>query len=114
MMKLYVGNLNYGTSEDDLRQTFGAYGELSSVAVIMDRETGRSKGFGFVEFVNDEDGKAAIEAMDGKEVGGRSLKVNEARPRESSGGGFGGRGGSRGGDRRPSGGGRGGDRGGWR
>ena len=90
----------------------------------MDRETGRSKGFGFVEFVSDEDGKAAIAALDGKEVGGRALKVNEARPRESSGGGFGGGGGgSRGGgggggrDRRPGGGGGGGgggSRGGWR
>jgi cold-inducible RNA-binding protein len=114
-MKLYVGNLNYGTGEEDLRKTFGAYGELSSVAVIMDRETGRSKGFGFVEFVSDEDGKAAIAALDGKEIGGRALKVNEARPRESSGGGFGGnRGGGGGGrDRRPGGGG-GGGRGGWR
>lgn len=109
-MKLYVGNLSYGTNEEELRRVFETHGELSSVAVIMDRETGRSKGFGFVEFVNDEDAKAAIAAMDGREVGGRTLKVNEARPRESSGG-FGG---GRGGDRRPSGGGRGGDRGGWR
>lgn len=115
-MKLYVGNLNYGTSDEDLRKTFGAYGELSSVAIIMDRETGRSKGFGFVEFVNDEDGKQAIAALDGKEVGGRALKVNEARPRESSGfGGGGNRGGGGGGgrDRRPGGGGGGGGRGGW-
>lgn len=96
MMKLYVGNLSYGTTESDLRELFGQYGELRSVAVIQDRETGRSKGFGFVEFASDDEGKAAMTACDGKEVGGRNLKVNEARPQERSGGGFGG-GGNRGG-----------------
>jgi RNA recognition motif-containing protein len=116
-MKLYVGNLNYNAKENDLRDLFGAYGEVTSAAVIADRETGRSKGFGFVEFANAEDGKAAIAALDGKEIGGRALKVNEARPRESSGGGgFGGGGGrdrDRGGrEHRGGGGGR--DRGAWR
>lgn len=116
-MKLYVGNLNYNAKEADLRELFGAYGEVTSAAVISDRETGRSKGFGFVEFASDEDGKAAIAALDGKEVGGRALKVNEARPRESSGGGggYGGGGGrDRGGREQRGGGGGGRDRGGWR
>ncbi|MCE5230130.1 RNA-binding protein [bacterium] len=95
MMKLYVGNLSYSTTEDELKELFGQYGELRSVAVITDRETGRGKGFGFVDFSSDEAAKAAIAACDGKEVGGRNLKVNEARPQERSGGGFGG--GNRGG-----------------
>lgn len=95
-MRLYVGNLNYSTTEDELREVFGAYGEVVSVTLIRDRETGRAKGFGFVEFSSDDAGHQAIEALDGKQVGGRALKVNEARPREagSGGGGFrGGRGG---------------------
>lgn len=97
-MKLYVGNLNYNTTENELRELFGDHGEVTSVAVITDRETGRAKGFGFVEFANDQDAKAAIAALDGKEIGGRSLKVNESRPQErSSGGGGGFGGGSRGG-----------------
>ena len=107
-MKLYVGNLNYRTTEEELREIFGAHGEVTSVAVITDRETGRAKGFGFVEFANDEDANAAIAALDGKEVGGRALKVNESRPQQGGGerrGGFGG--GNRGG-------GFGGGRGGWR
>jgi RNA recognition motif-containing protein len=114
-MKLYVGNLNFNATEDQLRQVFGAYGELTSVTVITDRETGRSKGFGFVEFASAQEGQAAIEALDGKEVGGRALKVNEARPREGGSGGprGGGFGGPRGGG--PRGGGqRGGGGGGWR
>lgn len=119
-MKLYVGNLSYGSTEDDLRDLFGQFGEVASVAVIKDRETGRSKGFGFVEFGTDEEGKAAISALDGKEVDGRALKVNEARPQEKSG--FGGpRGGGGGRDFRGGGGGGrdnrgggGGGRGGWR
>lgn len=93
-MKLYVGNMSYNTTEAELKELFGGYGEVKSVAVITDRETGRAKGFGFVEFANDDDAKAAIAALDGKEVGGRNLKVNEARPQERSGG-FGG--GNRGG-----------------
>ena len=111
-MKLYVGNLSYSAKEDELRELFGEYGEVSSVAVITDRETGRSKGFGFVEFADDKAGQAAIEALDGKEVGGRALKVNEARPRESGGGG--GFGGGRGGGGRGGGGGGRGGPGGWR
>lgn len=94
-MKLYVGNLSYQTTENELNELFSQHGQVTSVAVITDRETGRAKGFGFVEFSNDEDAKAAIAALDGKEVGGRSLKVNESRPQGGSGGGFGG--GSRGG-----------------
>ncbi|MFZ1728581.1 MAG: RNA-binding protein [Bacteroidota bacterium] len=80
-MNLYVGNLTYQMTDDDLRNAFSAYGEVSSAKVIMDRETGRSKGFGFVEMPNDEEGAAAIKALDNTEIGGRSIKVNEARPR---------------------------------
>jgi RNA recognition motif-containing protein len=112
-MKLYVGNLNYGAREEELRELFGAYGQVASVAIIMDRETGRSKGFGFVEFASDADAKAAIAELDGKEIDGRALKVNEARPRNDFGGGGGGRSGggrSGGGDRDR----RGGGGGGWR
>ena len=110
MSKLYVGNLNYATTDNDLRELFSAHGNVTSTAVIMDRETGRSKGFGFVEFASAEEGKAAIAALDGKEIEGRMLKVNEARPKESGGfGGGGGRGGDRGG-RGGGGGGRGGNR----
>lgn len=90
-MKLYVGNLSYNTSEDELRDLFGAYGQPDSVKIIMDRDTGRSKGFGFVEFANDQEAKTAMSALNGKEVGGRALTVNEARPREEGGGGRGGR-----------------------
>lgn len=96
-MKLYVGNLSYATAEDQLRDIFGDFGEIASVAVITDRETGRSKGFGFVEFVNEDDAKAAIAEMDGKEIDGRALKVNEARPRTDRPRGGGGGGGFRGG-----------------
>lgn len=94
-MKLYVGNLSYGATENELRELFGQYGQVTSVAVITDRETGRAKGFGFVEYGNDQDAKAAISALDGKEIGGRSLKVNESRPQERSGFGGGSGGGSR-------------------
>lgn len=110
-MKLYVGNLNYNTTEAQLRQIFSEYGTVTSAAVITDRETGRAKGFGFVEFENDTEAKAAIAGLDGKELGGRSLKVNESRPQEHSGGNRGG-GGGFGGGRGGSGGG--GGRGGWR
>ncbi|MEN6627419.1 MAG: RNA-binding protein [Candidatus Sumerlaeia bacterium] len=98
-MKLYVGNLSYDTTESELSQLFGQHGAVTSVAVIKDRETGRAKGFGFVEFSSDDDARAAIAALDGKEVGGRSIKVNEARPQTSGGGFGGGRGGNRGGNR---------------
>ncbi len=86
-MRLYVGNLSYSTKEADLRKMFEEFGELASVAVISDRDTGRSKGFGFVEFTNDEDAKAAMDDLNGKDVDGRVLKINEARPREEGGGG---------------------------
>jgi len=97
-MKLYVGNLSYSTGESDLRDLFAAYGTVDSVAVITDRDSGRSKGFGFVEFGNDTEGNAAIAGLNGKEVGGRALTVSQARPKtEGGGGGGGGRGGFGGG-----------------
>ncbi|MEE8092886.1 MAG: RNA-binding protein [Gammaproteobacteria bacterium] len=81
-MNIYVGNLSYSLSESELRDAFAAYGEVSSVKVLMDRETGRSRGFGFVEMPNQAEGEAAVAEINGKEVGGRPLRVNEARPRE--------------------------------
>jgi RNA recognition motif-containing protein len=96
-MKLYVGNLSFNTSETQLRETFSAFGDVSSAALVMDRDTGRPRGFGFVEFSNDDHARAAINGLNGKNVDGRDLTVNEAKPRESGGGG--GRGGSRGGGR---------------
>ncbi|MCA9971667.1 MAG: RNA-binding protein [Anaerolineales bacterium] len=81
-MRLYVGNLSYDTTEDELRDAFEAYGAVTSVAIITDRETGRSRGFGFVEMGSDEEGQAAIDGMNERMVGGRTLKVNEARPRQ--------------------------------
>ena len=86
-MKLYVGNLSYSTGESDLRDLFAAYGAVESVAVITDRDSGRSKGFGFVEFGNDDEARNAISALSGQEYGGRALTVNEARPKTQSGGG---------------------------
>jgi RNA recognition motif-containing protein len=94
--KLYVGNLTYETSTADLEQLFGAHGTVQSAQVIMDRDTGRSKGFAFVEMGSDQEAQTAIAALSGKEVNGRSLTVNEAKPREDRGGG-GGRGGYGGG-----------------
>jgi RNA recognition motif-containing protein len=85
--KLYVGNLSYDTSDSRLQEMFEVYGAVQSAQVIMDRDTGRSKGFGFVEMGSDQEAKAAINGLSGKEVGGRSLTVNEARPREDRGGG---------------------------
>jgi RNA recognition motif-containing protein len=91
--KLYVGNLAYGISDSDLEQLFGAHGTVQSAQVIMDRDTGRSKGFGFVEMGSDQEAQAAIQALNGKEVEGRALTVNEARPKTEGGrGGGGGRG----------------------
>lgn len=81
-MNIYVGNLSFKASEDDLRQAFAAYGEVASVAIIKDKATGRSKGFAFVEMPNNEEATAAINAFNGKELLGRALTVNEARPRE--------------------------------
>jgi cold-inducible RNA-binding protein len=96
--KLYVGNLPYNTSESDLRQMFEEHGTVESAQIIMDRETGRSKGFAFVEMSTDQEAQAAIDALNGQSSGGRALTVNEARPREDRGGGGGGRsGGGRGG-----------------
>ena len=107
--KLYVGNLSYNVSNSDLEQQFGAHGAVQSAQIIIDRDTGRSKGFGFVEMANDQEAQAAIAALNGKEIDGRALTVNEARP-QSSGGGGGGGGGF--GGRRGGGGGRGGGHGG--
>ena len=90
--KLYVGNLTYGVTNSDLEKMFEPFGRVESAQVIMDRDTGRSKGFGFVEMGSDQEAQAAIAAMSGKEVDGRQLKVNEAKPREDRGGGGGGRG----------------------
>lgn len=88
--KLYVGNLSYQTTSESLEQLLSQFGEVTSAEVIMDRETGRSKGFGFVEMASDEEAQAAIAALSGKEHDGRALTVNEARPRENRGGGGGG------------------------
>ena len=108
--KLYVGNLPYTVRDEDLQQAFGAFGSVNSAKVMMERDTGRSKGFGFVEMGSDVEAQSAIEGMNGQSLGGRSLVVNEARPMEarpprSGGGGFGGGGGSDGGFRSPYGGG---------
>lgn len=81
-MNIYVGNLSYGVSEDNLREVFEAYGEVSSCKVITDKYSGRSKGFGFVEMDNDSEAQAAIDQLDGAEIDGREVRVNEARPRE--------------------------------
>lgn len=118
-MNIYVGNLAWAVSDDDLRQAFAAHGEVTSATIIKDKFTGQSRGFGFVEMPNNTEGQAAITALDGQDLKGRAIKVNEARPverREDRGGGGGGsrgprsssRGGGGGGDR---GGNRGGDRG---
>lgn len=97
--KLYVGNLSYSTSSAQLQDLFAPFGKVDSATVVEDRDTGRSKGFGFVEMSNDSEAQAAIQGLDGKEVDGRTLKVNEARPREDRGGGGGGGRGGRGGGR---------------
>ncbi|MFL6209260.1 MAG: RNA recognition motif domain-containing protein [Pyrinomonadaceae bacterium] len=106
-IRLFVGNLNFKTTSEDLQELFGQVGEVQSASVVTDRETGRSRGFGFVEMASQEEGQQAIEQFNGKEYNGRNLTVNEARPREDRGFGGGGGGGGRGG-----GGGYGGNRGG--
>ena len=110
--KLYVGNLPYTVRDEDLQQSFGAFGSITSAKVMMERDTGRSKGFGFVEMGNDAEAQAAIAGMNGQSLGGRSITVNEARPMEARpprtggfGGGGGGYGGGGGGDRSGGGGG---------
>ena len=95
--KLYVGNLSYNIRDEDLQQAFAQYGSVSSAKVMMDRDTGRSKGFGFVEMGSDAEAQAAINAMNGQALDGRAIVVNEARPREERPGGFGGGGGRSGG-----------------
>src|SRR5438876_8833030 len=95
--KLYVGNLAYGVSDSDLLRLFEPHGTVQSAQVIMDRDTGRSKGFGFVEMGSDQEAQAAISALNGKDVDGRALTVNEAKPKEGGGGGRGGFGGGGGG-----------------
>jgi len=95
--KLYVGNLSYNVRDDDLQQAFAQYGTVSSAKVMMDRDTGRSKGFGFVEMGSDPEAQAAINSMNGQALDGRAIVVNEARPREERPGGFGNRGGYGGG-----------------
>lgn len=102
-MKLYVGNISFNTTNQDLNDLFGAYGTVQSSNIIEDRETGRSRGFGFVEMSSQAEGQAAIAELDGKEVDGRTLKVNEAKPQGDRNGG---------GGRRGGGGGYGGNRGG--
>ena len=81
-VNIYVGNLSYQATDDDLRAAFEAFGKVDSARVIQDKETGRSRGFGFVEMSNDEEGKKAIEGVNNKDVAGRPVRVNEARPRE--------------------------------
>jgi len=82
MKNIYVGNLAYGVSDDDLHEAFAAYGDVARAKVIMDRDTGRSKGFGFVEMTNDSEAQAAIEGLNEQPISGRNVRVNEARPRE--------------------------------
>lgn len=86
-MNIYVGNISYDTAEDDLREAFEEYGEVDSVSIITDRDSGRSKGFGFVEMPNDEEAQAAMDGLNEQEFMGRTLNVNKARPRRSGGGG---------------------------
>jgi cold-inducible RNA-binding protein len=94
-MNIYIGNLSYDCTEGDLRTAFSAHGEVDSARLITDRDSGRSKGFGFVEMPNDNEARAAIEAVNGTELMGRTVKVNEARPREERGSHGGGGGGGR-------------------
>jgi cold-inducible RNA-binding protein len=113
MKNLFVGNLPFSANEDELRDMFSAYGEVQQVRIMTDRDTGRSRGFAFVEMTDDEAAEKAITNLNGKELGGRALTINEARPKPERRGGFGsGGGGGFGGKRRGGGGGRGGSRGG--
>ena len=112
-MNIYVGNLSFDTDDAALRTAFEAHGEVTSAQVITDRDTGRSRGFGFVEMPSNEEAKAAMTALDGSDLDGRTLKVNEAKPRGSGGGGGGGRSGGGGGRGGYGGGGGGGRRSSW-
>lgn len=96
-MKIYVGNLSYDVTQEDLQSAFGQFGQVESVTIITDRDSGRSKGFGFVEMPSKAEGQAAIDGLNGKDLKGRDLNVNEARPRTESRGGKSGYGGGRGG-----------------
>jgi RNA recognition motif-containing protein len=91
LKNIFVGNLSFNTSEDELRQMFEAYGQVDRVTIMTDRDTGRSRGFGFVEMASAEDGEKAIAALNGSQLGGRTLNVNEARPKTERVGGGGGR-----------------------
>ncbi len=93
--KIYVGNLPYSINDDNLRENFAAYGDVASAKVMMDRDSGRSKGFGFVEMGSSEQAEAAIQGLNGMSVGGRSIIVNISKPKEASSGGYGGGGGGR-------------------
>lgn len=95
MKNIFVGNLDFNTSEDELRQLFSAHGQVDRVSILTDRETGRSRGFGFVEMISNEEGDKAIAALNGSQLGGRTLNVNEARPKVERGSGGGGGGGGR-------------------
>jgi cold-inducible RNA-binding protein len=107
---IFVGNLSFNTNEDELRQIFEGYGQVDRVSIMTDRDTGRSRGFGFVEMASNEDGEKAIAALNGTQVGGRTINVNEARPKTERAGGGGGGGGRDRGDRGGRGGGGGGGR----
>ena len=92
MKNIFVGNLDFNTTEDELRQLFEVHGQVDRVSILTDRDTGRSRGFGFVEMASSEDGEKAIAALNGAQIGGRTLNVNEARPKPERSGGGGGRG----------------------
>jgi RNA recognition motif-containing protein len=100
LVRIYVGNLSYGTTAEALREVFEQFGKVEEVNIVTDRETGRPRGFAFVSMAGQSEGQAAIQGLNGRDVDGRALKVNEARPREEGGGGGGGGRGGGGGDRR--------------
>ena len=113
MKNIFVGNLSFNTNEDELRQIFEPYGQVDRVSIMTDRDTGRSRGFGFVEMASNEDGEKAIAGLNGSQVGGRTINVNEARPKTERSGGGGGGGGRDRGERGGRGGGGGGRRDRW-
>ena len=110
MKNIFVGNLSFNTNEDELRTLFEPFGQVDRISIMTDRDTGRSRGFGFVEMASNEDGEKAITALNGSQVGGRTINVNEARPKTERTGGGGGGGGRDRGDRGSRGGGGGGGR----